>query len=317
MYKDPNATIEARVDDLVRRMTLDEKVAQLVTLWNTKKDVLDGLRFDSTKASATYPQGIGQIARPSDRMGTAAVSEGPGGGTGDRWRTLEDTVAFINEVQRWALEHTRLGIPVLFHEESLHGYMAKPATMFPQAIGAGEQLRPGSDACSQRSDRARGSRAWRAARALAGGRRRSRPALGPHRGNLRRGSLPRRQNWASPRCRGLQGDGRALGPGHVFATLKHMTGHGQPESGINVGPAPIAERTLREILPPPFEEIVRRAHAAAVMPSYNEIDGVPSHANQWLLQDVLRGEWGFKGAVAQRLHRASRSWRHCMPSCPT
>src|SRR3546814_9157872 len=92
-----------------------------------------------------------------------------------------------------------------------------------------------------------------------------------------------------------------------------MTGHGQPESGTNVGPAPIAERTLREIFFPPFEQVVKRTGIDAVMASYNEIDGVPSHANHWLLTDVLRGEWGYRGAVVSdyyaiedlaRLHRS-------------
>ena len=76
-----------------------------------------------------------------------------------------------------------------------------------------------------------------------------------------------------------------------------MTGHGQPESGTNVGPANISERILREVFFPPFRAAVERGNAQAVMPSYNEIDGVPSHVNRWLLQDMLRGEMGFKGAV--------------------
>jgi len=98
---------------------------------------------------------------------------------------------------------------------------------------------------------------------------------------------------------GLQGEGRArvLGPGKVFATLKHLTGHGQPESGTNVGPAPYSERNLREFFFPPFEKAIARTGVSAVMPSYNEIDGVPSHANVWLLEKVLRGEWGFQGVV--------------------
>ncbi len=75
-----------------------------------------------------------------------------------------------------------------------------------------------------------------------------------------------------------------------------MTGHGQPENGTNVGPAQIAERTLRENFFPPFERAVKELPVRAVMPSYNEIDGVPSHANRWLLTDILRQEWGFTGA---------------------
>jgi beta-glucosidase len=98
---------------------------------------------------------------------------------------------------------------------------------------------------------------------------------------------------------GLQGAGRVttLGPGKVFATLKHLTGHGQPESGTNVGPAPYSERTLREYFFPPFEQVIKRTGISVVMPSYNEIDGVPSHANTWLLGTVLRGEMGFQGAL--------------------
>jgi beta-glucosidase len=97
--------------------------------------------------------------------------------------------------------------------------------------------------------------------------------------------------------RGFQGDSLPLGKGHVFATLKHMTGHGQPEGGTNVGPASISERVLREIFFPPFQAAVQRGGALNVMASYNEIDGLPSHANGWLLNHILRQEMGFKGAV--------------------
>jgi len=96
---------------------------------------------------------------------------------------------------------------------------------------------------------------------------------------------------------GFSGETLPLAPNKVYATLKHMTGHGQPESGTNIGPANVGERTLREDFFPPFEKIIRETQIAAVMPSYNEIDGLPSHANRWLLTDVLRREWGFKGVT--------------------
>lgn len=83
----------------------------------------------------------------------------------------------------------------------------------------------------------------------------------------------------------------------TIATLKHMTGHGQPESGTNTGPAPLGENTLRNYFFPPFEAGVKEAHVGSLMPSYNEVDGVPSHANVWMLRDVLRGEWGFDGTI--------------------
>src|SRR6202008_1013774 len=97
--------------------------------------------------------------------------------------------------------------------------------------------------------------------------------------------------------RGFQGTTLPLAKDKVFVTLKHMTGHGQPENGTNVGPASISEPTLRENFLPPFARAVPELPVMSVMASYNEIDGLPSHANKWLLHDVLRGEWGFKGAV--------------------
>jgi len=97
--------------------------------------------------------------------------------------------------------------------------------------------------------------------------------------------------------KGFQGSASKLQDGKVFTTLKHMTGHGQPESGLNIAPANISERILREIFFPPFEAAVKEANAATVMASYNEIDGVPSHGSKFLLDQVLRKEWGFKGLV--------------------
>src|SRR2546430_16515263 len=105
--------------------------------------------------------------------------------------------------------------------------------------------------------------------------------------------------------RGFQGAEARIGPSHVLATLKHMTGHGQPGSGTNVGPAPYGERPLRDVFLYPFEVAIREAGARSVMPSYNEVDGDPSHANRWLLRDVLRGEWRVSQAVDLQLSAPS------------
>src|SRR3546814_18215485 len=94
--------------------------------------MIDGLACDPAKASAAFPDGIGHVTRPSDKRGVPGIT-GAAGGTAARWRTPEQTVDFINALQRWAVEDIRLGIPVLLHEESLHGYMATEATMFPPA----------------------------------------------------------------------------------------------------------------------------------------------------------------------------------------
>ncbi|MEK7780347.1 MAG: glycoside hydrolase family 3 C-terminal domain-containing protein, partial [Verrucomicrobiota bacterium] len=87
------------------------------------------------------------------------------------------------------------------------------------------------------------------------------------------------------------------GKKHVIATLKHFAAHGQPESGQNCAPVNVSMRVLRETFLQPFQECLHKAKAISIMASYNEIDGVPSHASEWLLRDVLRKEWGFKGFV--------------------
>jgi beta-glucosidase len=98
--------------------------------------------------------------------------------------------------------------------------------------------------------------------------------------------------------KGLQGssDGK-VAPGHVAATLKHFAGHGQPEGGQNTAPANYSLRVLHDYHLPPFRMCVKNVKPVSLMPSYNEVDGVPSHANKWLIQDLLRKEWGFKGMI--------------------
>ena len=298
LYKDPRAPIPDRVADLMARMTLREKTAQLSTAWARKAQMIDGLAFDPAKAGTAFPDGIGHVARPSDKRGVPGIA-GAAGGTAAKWRTPEQTVDFINALQRWAVEDTRLGIPVLLHEESLHGYMATEATMFPQAIGlAGTfdtDLMRRVQSVIARETRARGvpyvlSPVVDIVRDPRWGRIEETFGEDPY--------LTAEMGVAA--VEGLQGAGKFdhLPPNKVFATLKHMTGHGQPMSGNNIAQADLGERELRENFFPPFREIVRRTSIAAVMPSYNEIDGVPSHANKWLLDDVLRGEWGFDGIIA-------------------
>jgi beta-glucosidase len=296
LYRDPRAPVEARVKDLLGRMTLDEKVAQLITLSTAKRDVMDDAReFDPGRADAAYPNGIGQIARPSDRGG-AATANNTGADVTGRWRKPADTIAFVNAAQAWARKRTRLGIPILFHEEALHGYMAPEATSFPQAIAlAGSfdrDLIQRVNAVVGREVRAHGT-----VLALS-------PVVDIAR-DPRWGRIEETFGEDPYLCgemgvaavTGLQGTGKTLGPGKVFATLKHMTGHGQPMAGDNVAPAALGERELRSDFFPPFRAVVKRTGIGAVMPSYNEIDGIPSHANSWLLRTVLRGEWGFDGAI--------------------
>jgi beta-glucosidase len=288
LYKDPNAPIPARVEDLLKRMTLEEKVAQIDTVWNNKDTIFDADgNFDAAKASAQHPDGIGQIARPGDLEGTKRTGIARG---------TRETTALIDAIQHWAVEKTRLGIPVWFHDEGLHGAVVVNGTSFPQAIALASTFDPDLvrrvNAVTGRELAARGVQ-----EALS-------PVVDVAR-DPRWGRIEETFGEDPYLCgemgvaavEGLQGDALPLAPGKVFATLKHMTGHGQPESGTNVGPAPFGERTIREFFLPPFEEVVHRTNVRAVMASYNEVDGVPSHVNTWLLGTVLRGEWGYKGAV--------------------
>ncbi len=291
-YKNPAVPVEERVEDLLKRMTLEEKVAQMRSIWDAKSEVFDAkLEFDPAKMAKLYPDGIGQFARPSDATGPTSPRLLHG-------RDVRDTIRLVNAVQHYALDHTRLGIPIQFHEEGLHGYAAVGATSFPQAIALASSWDPALvrdvNSVTAREIRVRGvsealSPVVDVAREPRWGRIEETFGEDPY--------LVGEMGLAA--VEGLQGGNQArdLAPGKVFATLKHLTGHGQPESGTNVGPAPYSERTLREFFFPPFEKIIEHTGVSAVMPSYNEIDGVPSHANVWLLDTVLRGEWGFKGAV--------------------
>jgi beta-glucosidase len=278
-YRDPKLPVARRVEDLLARMTLEEKVGQMLCMWNAKKLITDAQgRFDPARAPKWFKVGIGRIERPSDGHGARAEAE------------------FTNAIQRWVKENTRLGIPVIFHEEALHGLQGSEATSFPQAIGLASTWNPDLAerifAVIAREVRSRGAQQVLApvvdvARDPRWGRFEETFGEDPY--------LVSRLGLAA--VRGFQGGGRTIPADRVIATLKHMAGHGQPESGTNVGPANIGERNLRDVFFYPFEVGVKQGHARSLMPSYNEIDGIPSHANRWMLRDVLRGEWGFDGTI--------------------
>ena len=290
LYKDPKAGVDQRVDDLLSRMTLPEKIAQITAVWTQKPQIFNAKGdVDPAKIAKVFPNGIGQFSRPNDLAGSGSPLPAP-------FRDEARTVALVNALQKHQMTKTRLGIPIMFHEEAVHGYAARGATNFPIPIGLASTWDPALltrvMTVAAREVRARG-----AFQVLA-------PvvdvARDPRWGRIEEtyGEDPFLVGELGlAAVRGYQGDTLPLAPGKVFATLKHMTGHGQPESGTNTGPANISERILREVFFPPFIKAVTLGNAQAVMPSYNEIDGIPSHANRWLLGDILRGELGFKGAV--------------------
>lgn len=291
-----------KVEELLGQMTIDEKLAQITCVWFDKAKALnsDG-SFNPEKMKEEFPHGVGCWARPQDTFGMEE-QEGerdPNDSSVVRKlsaRTPSETVALNNAIQKWHIEDTRLGIPTLFHEEGLHGFQGRYATSFPQSIALAATFDPemAEDIFSivAREIRVRGAHHVLSPVVDI--------ALDPRWGRIEEtyGEDPylvSRMGVAA--VRGFQGDSFPIADDKVLATLKHMTGHGQPEGGMNVGPSQVSERVLRETFFPPFEAAIKEANAASVMASYNEIDGIPSHANPWLLNDILRQEWGFDGVV--------------------
>ena len=285
-YRNSALPVEQRVADLLSRMTLEEKIAQLGGTWQNRTNVQDETLFFVSKDRAFQPDraavllkdGLGQMSRPSEQRGPREMAD------------------FTNTLQKWILEHTRLGIPILFHEECLHGHAAPMGTSYPQAIGlAGTwdtALVHDIFSATALEVRARGAQQCLApvldlAREPRWGRTEETYGEDPY--------LTSRIGVAA--ITGFQGEGPAIDKAHVMATTKHFAVHGQPEAGTNVAPGNYSERVVREYFLKPFEAAIEEAHAASLMPSYNEVDGIPSHANQHLLNDVLRNEWGFQGVV--------------------
>jgi beta-glucosidase len=286
-YKDASLPVDVRVADLLSRMTLEEKIAQTLGLWKQKERITDDQgRFLPDKAKEVMPHGIGQIARPSElRDKPTRLNLGP-----------RENAAFVNAVQKWLLEGTRLGIPALTHEEAVHGLTAPRGTSFPIPIALASTWDPDLlervMSVAALEARARGTH-----HVLA-------PVLDlardPRWGRTEEtyGEDP----WLVARLgvaaiRGYQGRSQSLGPDKVYATAKHFAVHGPHEGGINTAPGNFSERVVRDEYLVPFEAAVTEAGVMTVMPSYNEIDGIPAHKNRWLLDTLLRQEWGFQGLV--------------------
>ena len=285
-YQDRKLPVEQRVTDLLRRMTLEEKIAQLEGSWQNRDNVKDPKamfvdekgNFLPTQASVLLKNGLGEMSRPSEKRGPREMAD------------------FTNTLQKWMKENTRLGIPILFHEECLHGHAAPKGTSFPQAIALASTWDPSLVhdvfAATAAEVRARGAQQCLApvldlARDPRWGRTEETYGEDPF--------LVSRIGVAA--IQGFQGAGPFINNSHVVATAKHFAVHGQPEGGTNVAPGNYSERVIREYFLKPFEAAVEEGGVQSVMPSYNEIDGIPSHGNKHLLDNVLRREWGFAGVV--------------------
>ncbi|GAB4343937.1 MAG: glycoside hydrolase family 3 N-terminal domain-containing protein [Candidatus Abyssubacteria bacterium] len=304
-YKDPQRPIDERVHDLISRMTLEEKIAQLTSVW---------LQFDPESGDMSPNQGmlpldynpkeemrhgIGQVTRP---FGSQPIDPVEG-------------AKIVNELQRTLVENTRLGIPAICHEECLSGFMAQGATSFPSPLNFGATWDP------------------KLIERMAGVIRRQMRSVGTHQGLAPVADVARDARWGrieetlgedpylvgvmvTHYVRGLQGDDLTKG---IIATLKHFAGYSFSEGGRNFAPAHVGPREFADVFLTPFEMAVKEGGALSVMNAYQDIDGEPPAASRKLLTETLRERWGFKGMVVadygavtflHALHRVAEDRAH-------
>ena len=283
-YRNPRLSIEERIKDLLRRLTLEEKAAQLLQIetipWDAKPaDYADPAVLQATLEKAFHGKSVGLVLSP---IGWPA----------------RDTLRFNKAVHEYALSRTRLGVPVMIFHCNMHGVMSLDTTVFPQYIAQGATWNPGL--------------VNEIAEAIA----RETAALGVSHGVGPGLELARDPRWGrveetfgecpylSARLgvafiKGFQGPDAWAGiPADRIATVAYWTcGSSTPAGGINTAAASVGERELRSLYFVPHVAAIREGHLTSLMASYNATDGIPTHANRWALTSVLRGEWGFQGYV--------------------
>ncbi|KHL94092.1 glycosyl hydrolase family 3 [Paenibacillus sp. IHB B 3415] len=289
LYRDRTKPAEERTAHLLELMTPEEKVGQLVQLfgWQTYDHTEGTIELTEDFKRQIREGGIGALygTLRADPWTGVTLESGLGARAG---------AEAVNTIQRYVLEHSRLGIPLLIGEECSHGHMAIGATVFPVPLLIGSTWNV--DLYREMS------RAVALETRAQGGAVTYSPVLDvvrdPRWGRTEEcfGEDPYLiGEFAVASVEGLQGD-RLDSGSSVGATLKHFVAYGSSEGGRNAGPAHIGKRELLEVDMYPFRKAVE-AGAVSIMPAYNEIDGVPCTTNQELLEDILRGEWGFKGMV--------------------
>ena len=299
-YKNPALSVEERVNDLLARMTLAEKIGQLrcTLAWNYY-DIIG----DKVEPSASFKK---DIAEGNIGMLWATYRADP-------WtqKSLENGLNPVlaakagNALQRYVMEHTRLGIPLFLAEEAPHGHMAIGTTVFPTGLGLAATWSPASA-------EAMGRVVAKEVR-LQGGHISYGPVL----------DLSRDPRWSrveesmgeDPVLTGVMGASlvKGLGGGHLdmpystLATLKHFIAYGTTEGGQNGNQSIVGQRDMLQNFLPPFKQAVD-AGALSVMTSYNSLDGMPSTASKDLYSDMLRKQWGFKGFVVSDLYSIDGIW---------
>lgn len=272
-----------RVDQLLSQMTLEEKCGQLTcpigfALYGKEGDSL-WLADGFVGMMDTMPLGSCWAVLRADPWSQKTVETG---------LHPRESARVLNMMQRYAVEHTRLGIPLLFCEETPHGHMAVGATVFPTGIGQASTWDP--ELLEQMGEVMGRELRLQGAQVGYG------PVL----------DIARDPRWSrveetmgeDPYLSGVLGAAVVNGmQKHVVATLKHLVAYGVPQGGHNAAIADVGPNRLKHDYLPSFERAVKDGRAGAVMTAYNSIDGVPCTANRWLVEEVLRQSWDFKGVV--------------------
>ncbi len=279
IYLDKDYSVEDRVKELLSKMTLTEKLAQInmKSIGNFQEDKV----YSDTCSSAVVGDiGIGAI----DSVGSI-IKLG---------LSSTDIANIANGIQHFLINNTRLGIPAFIVGEGLHGFVTTNGTMYPQSIGIG---------CSFNRELVRKMGELIAREAASCG---INQLFAP---NL---DIARDARWGRVEetygediyligelgkeyVNGVQGESKALGENNVIATLKHYVAHGDPQGGMNLAPVAGGERLLRELYLKPFKKVLQNTNVLSIMPAYSEYDGVPVTASKYLLKKILREELGFKG----------------------
>jgi len=285
IYRDATRPVAERVDDLLARMTLDEKVAQLTGI--LPFDLLGPTGLDEQKFDEHLADGLGEISAG------ALLSPDP-----------VHLVALLDQLQRYLVERTRLGIPAIVHHEALTGLVHQACTDFPTAIALAASWDPESveamndvvrrqmralgvhQACSPNLDLARDAR-WGRVQESYG----EDPYLGSAIGTAF--------------VRGLQGDDRREG---VLATAKHFLGYAMADGGRNIGAVLLGERELLEVYARPFGAAIDEAGLESVMCAYSDVNGEPAAASRHLLTDMLRDTLGFRGLTVADYGAVTALW---------
>ena len=284
-YQDKDRPLDERVEDLLARMTTEEKILQT--------DLYAATDFSTTDKDGRVE------SMDLDKM--AAMLRGHSAGC---MQLRSVSPAQANAIQRWAVEKTRLGIPFLFSEEALHGLYNAGATSFPQQIGLAASFDPALG-------RAMGHAIAAEARACG-----IHETYSPVMDLIRDPRYGRGEEsygedtylcgeFARETVKGMQGDDLRA-PDAVAAEPKHYVGYGMPVAGLNCAPTAMGRHEVFSDCLPVFEQAFREGGACNAMCSYNAIDGVPVSMDHELLTDVLRGQFGMRGFVRADMTAVSR-----------